>query len=66
MLRGTRYGNKQPTRADHRASLLFTLTARDKPATDRDFASWARSHRMSVEEVRALWAEIAARRCAGG
>jgi hypothetical protein len=47
-----------PTRADHRASLLFTLTARDKPATDRDFASWARSHRMSIEEVREMWAGL--------
>lgn len=59
-----RFGNKQPTKAQHRASLQTALMFREREITDREAESMARSHRMSVEDVRAIWAEIVGRRAA--
>lgn len=62
MKRQRSYGSKQPSRAQHRAALLAVLTGREKPLTDADKASLARSFGATVAEVEQVAAQVAQRR----
>ena len=56
------FGSKTVSRAHLRTSLFAVLTMREKPLSDRDLESLARSHGCSVADVEKVAAEIAGER----
>lgn len=56
------YGSKTVSRAHLRTSLFAVLTMRERPLSDRDKDSLARSHGCAVADVEKVAAEIAGER----
>lgn len=53
------YGSKRVSKAHNRAALRGVLVMREKPLTETDKASLARSYGVRVEDVERIMREVA-------